>query len=170
MTDLTSEDVERLPLYEWEVAEIGDAAPPFAYEVTVERTRDYCLAVRDDNPLYLDETYAKRTSFGGLIAPPTMAYTYAPPRRNEVMRARGYASPEEKGDRATPYAKSEIFYHGVVRPGDVITSVVWLADKYERRGNQFMTFRVEANNQREEKIVDYTYTVIWRYASGQKKG
>jgi acyl dehydratase len=169
MMELTAEDLERLPLYEWEVAEVGDSAPPFTYLVTAESIRDYCAAVRNDNPLYQDEAHARATGRDGLIAPPTMAYTYAPLRRNEVMHAKGYASPEEKGDRATPYAKSEIFYYGVVRPGDAITSTVRLADKYERRGNQFMTFRVTAHNQRGEPVVEYTYTIIWRYAAGQKK-
>jgi acyl dehydratase len=161
---LTLEQIEALPIYEWEVARVGDAAPPFTYPVTVESIRDYCLAVRNENPLYLDRTAAERGPFGGIVAPPTFAFKCAPLRRNEVMHARGYASPEEKADRATPYAKSELRFLRPIRPGDEITSTVELAEKYERRGSQFMTWQARARDQRGQPVVEYSYTIIWRQA------
>lgn len=151
-------------LYDWDVAMIGDTAPPFTFTVTAESIANYCTAVRNANPLYLDAEAARRGPFGGIIAPPTFVFTCAPMRRNEVMHARGYASPEEKADRATPYAKSEIFFQRPIRPGDEITSVARLDDKYERRGNQFITWRVNAQDARGEPVVEYTYTIIWRQA------
>src|SRR5439155_3981640 len=141
---LDAEQIAALPLYEWDVAEVGDAAPPFTYLVTEASIADYCAAVRNEHPLYLDPEAARRGPFGGLIAPPTYLIKCAPLRRNEVMHARGYASPEEKGDRSTPYAKGEVFFQRALRPGDEITSNAWLEDKYERRSSQFMTFRVRA--------------------------
>lgn len=157
---LSQEQIDALPLYEWEVAEVGDAAPPLTYPVTAESIADYCRAVRNDNPVYLVEGFA----------PPTFVFKCAPMRRNEVMHARGYASPEEKGDRATPYAKAELFFQRPIRVGDEITSVVRLDDKYERRGNQFMTFRISAWNQGGEAVAEYTYTIIWRQAPREGAG
>jgi acyl dehydratase len=161
---LTLEQVEQLPLYEWEIAEIGHRAPVFTYEVTAESIADYCTAVRNDNPLYLDADAASKGPFGTIIAPPTYIFKCAPLRRNEVMHAQGYASPEEKRDRATPYAKSEIFFERPIKVGDVISSYVELMDKYERRGNQFVTWKTEATNQDGEKVAEYHYTIIWRRA------
>ena len=162
---LSAEQIEEMPLYEWDIAMIGDMAPPFTFTVTAESIANYCTAVRNENPLYLDPAVARQGPFGGIIAPPTFVFTCAPLRRNEVMHARGYASPEEKADRATPYAKSEIFFQRPIRPGDEITSVVRLDDKYERRGNQFITWRVSARDARGEPVVEYTYTIIWRQAA-----
>lgn len=161
---LNAEQIEKLPIYEWEVAEIGHAAPPFTYPVTEQSIADYCAAVRNDNPLYLDATAASKGPFGGIIAPPTYVFKCAPLRRNEVMHAQGYASPEEKRDRATPYAKCELRFERPIKVGDEITSTVTLHDKYERRGNQFITWRVEASNQAGEEVVEYDYTIIWRRA------
>ncbi len=161
---LSAEQIEAMPLYEWDVAMIGDMASPFTFKVTEESIANYCTAVRNENPLYLDPDAARQGPFGGIIAPPTFVFTCAPMRRNEVMHARGYASPEEKADRATPYAKSEIFFQRPIRPGDEITSVARLDDKYERRGNQFITWRVNAQDARGEPVVEYTYTIIWRQA------
>ncbi len=167
---LSAEQIEGMPLYDWEIARIGDMAPPLTVKVTEGTIANYCAAVRNDNPLYLDPDVARRGPFGGIIAPPTFVFMCAPQRRNEVMHACGYASPEEKADRATPYAKSEVFFHRPIRPGDEITSVVRLGDKYERRGNQFITWRVNAHDARGEPVVEYAYTIIWRQAPRGQNG
>jgi acyl dehydratase len=161
---LDEAQIAALPLYEWDIAEIGDAAPPFTYAVSERSIAEYCEAVRNENPLYLDAAAAKSGPFGGFVGPPTYLIKCAPLRRNEVMHAKGCASPEEKADRATPYAKGEIFFRRPIRPGDEITSVVRLEDKYERRGSQFITWRVRAVDARGEPVGEYTYTIIWRQA------
>jgi acyl dehydratase len=161
---LTVDQIDALPIYDWETATIGDMAPPFSFKVTDDSIARYCAAVRNDNPLYLDPEVARRGPFGGIIAPPTFIFMCAPARRNEVMHARGYASPEEKADRATPYAKAEIFFQRPIRPGDEIVSAIRLDDKYERRGNQFMTWRVTALTAEGEPVAEYAYTIIWRQA------
>src|SRR5918911_201751 len=165
---LTPEQIDGMPMYEWDVATVGEMAPPFSFTVTEASIARYCQAVRNDNPLYLDPDAARRGPFGGIIAPPTFIFMCAPARRNEVMHARGYASPEEKADRATPYAKAEVFFQRPIRPGDEIVSVIRLDDKYERRGNQFMTWRVSAHTARGESVADYTYTIIWRQAPARE--
>ena len=161
---LTEQQIAALPMYEWDLAEVGDSAPPFSIEVTPELIGRYCAAVRNDNPLYLDLAAAARGPFGGLVGPPTFGFMCAPLRRNEVMHAKGYASPEEKLDRSTPYAKSEILFQRPIRPGDRITSVVELAEKYVRRNNQFITWRTRAWDASDAPVADYTYTIIWRQA------
>ena len=40
------------------------------YPVEYDPIRRYCHMVDDDNPLYLNEEYAKKTSYGGVICPP----------------------------------------------------------------------------------------------------
>jgi acyl dehydratase len=165
---LTPEQIDQLPMYEWDVARIGDMAPPFSFTVTEESIARYCEAVRNDNPLYLDTDAARRGPFGRIVAPPTFIFMCAPARRNEVMHACGYASPEEKADRATPYAKSEVFFQRPIRPGDEIVSVIRLEDKYERRGNQFMTWRVNAHTADGESVAEYAYTIIWRQAPARE--
>ena len=148
---LTAEQIDTLPVYDWEVAAIGDEAPPLTYLVTDQSIADYCAAIRNFSRVYRDG-----------LAPPTYIYKCAPLRRNEVMHARGYASPEEKADRATPFAKSEVFFYKPIRVGDEITSTVRLEDMYERRGSQFMTWRTRATQAAGELVAEYTYTIIWR--------
>jgi acyl dehydratase len=158
---LTAEQIAALPTYSWEIAQIGHASPPFTYAVTEQSIADYCEAIRNPNPLYLDPEAARRGPFGGIVAPPAFAFKCSPLRRNEVMHALGYASPEEKAEYQTPYAKAELLPRRPIRPGDEITSIVTLEDKYERRGNAFITWRVRAHDANGEPTHEYTYTIIW---------
>lgn len=158
-------------IYEWDVAQVGDASPPYVVEVTAQSIADYCRAVRYDNPIYTSDAAAKAAGFPGIIAPPTMCYTYAPMRRVDIMAQRGYIAPEQSAQnpRSTPFVASEITFLGaLVRPGDTITSVTRVHDKFERKGNKFITFLVTAHNQRGEQVAGYTYTCIWEYAKGRK--
>ncbi|MCC7368068.1 MAG: MaoC family dehydratase [Chloroflexi bacterium] len=161
---LTEEQIKSLPTYDWDIAQVGDTAPPFTYAVTEQSIADYCRAVRNENPIYVDEAAAKAGPFGGIVAPAGFAFKCSPLRRNEVMHARGYASPEEKAEYQTPYAKAELFPVRPVRPGDSITSFISLEEKYERRGNTFITWRVRAVDATGAPTHQYTYTIIWRQA------
>ena len=158
-------------VYEWDIAQVGDESPPYQVEVTRETIAAYCKAVRYENPVYLDEEAARAAGFPGIVAPPTMIFTFCPMRRMDLMNSHGYLAPEQSqvAPRSTPYASADIIFLGaLVRPGDAITSTVKVHEKYERRGNKFITFLVSGKNQREEKVVEYLYTCIWEYAQGQK--
>ncbi|MCH7948002.1 MAG: MaoC family dehydratase N-terminal domain-containing protein [candidate division Zixibacteria bacterium] len=56
-----------------------------------------------------------------------------------------------------------------MRAGDTLTSSGHIVEKYERRGNKFVTIRVEADNQRGERVAEYDYTCIFEFGKGQKK-
>jgi acyl dehydratase len=49
---------------------IGRLDPPHLREVERGAIRRYADAVGNDNPLYCDEEYAKKSRYGGIIAPP----------------------------------------------------------------------------------------------------
>ena len=48
---------------------------PWNTEVTRDNIRHYCYGIGDDNPLWLDEEYARKTRWGGVIAPPSFLYS-----------------------------------------------------------------------------------------------
>ena len=51
--------------------------PPHLTEVTRDAIRHWAWATGDRNPLFLDDEHAKRSSHGGLIAPPCMLYAFS---------------------------------------------------------------------------------------------
>ena len=71
--------------------------------------------------------------------------------------------------RQTPFAKCEARWFQPAFVGDTITGVGRVLEKYERRGSKFVTFRIEAQNQRGEPVGRYDYTCIFEYAQGQRE-
>ena len=49
---------------------VGRVWGPSVYEVEKGWVRRFAEAIEDPNPVYCDEAYAKKTRFGGIIAPP----------------------------------------------------------------------------------------------------
>ena len=41
-----------------------------SFDVTKSLVEAYCLSVNESNPLYLDESFAQKSVYGQLIAPP----------------------------------------------------------------------------------------------------
>jgi len=100
---------------------------------------------------------------------PTAIFDIAPLRRSSVAAASGYVALEWVRDhpRQTPFAKCTVRWFAPILAGDVIISCARVLEKYERRGNKFVTFRVEATNQDGVRIAEYDYTCIFEYAKGQ---
>ncbi len=65
-------------IYEKLKAMVGEEAGPFEATDEVNRAmiRHWCEAMEDGNPLYSDEEYAKKSKYGGIIAPPQMAQVF----------------------------------------------------------------------------------------------
>jgi acyl dehydratase len=49
---------------------VGQVDPPTIKEVEKGAIRRYAAAVGDPNPLYSDDEYARKSRYGGIIAPP----------------------------------------------------------------------------------------------------
>jgi hypothetical protein len=139
--------------------------------VTVEITDDlikrYARAMRNDNPAYGVGDDDSPTD-GILEAMPTMVFKIAPLRRSDIASNNGYVALEavRENPRQTAFTKGEVRWFLPVKSGDVITSNGRVFDKFEKKGNKFVTFRVEGLNQNDEKVCEYDYTCIFEYRKG----
>ena len=74
---LTEEGIERLK------KRIGifqkEPTQPHNYEVSWDGSRHFAAGHGDDNPLFCDPEYGKKTRWGGLIAPPLFFWTMGQP-------------------------------------------------------------------------------------------
>jgi acyl dehydratase len=53
---------------------IENTVEPWCYEATRDNIRHYAHGIGDDNPLWCDPAYAKKTKFGDVIAPPSFVF------------------------------------------------------------------------------------------------
>jgi acyl dehydratase len=128
-----------------------------AHVVEVERgaIRRFVEAIGDPNPVFHDEAAARKTRFGGIIAPPTFC------------RSLGAAIPEIKINM--PQFRgldggSEWEYLEPIRPGDRIRVVTKIADIRERAGRLgamvFITVETSYTNQHDQLCAVQRSTVI----------
>jgi acyl dehydratase len=96
---------------------------------TVERGAigKFALATGDDHPLYRDESYATRTRFGGIVAPPSFVAAFVRGHIPEiVVQDLPFARMLHSQDAVTNFR--------LMRPGDVITAYARYADAYSKAG------------------------------------
>ena len=88
--------------------------------ITLDAIRDYCNYNGSTNPLFLDEDYARKTRWGGIIAPPS------------IVGSRIIAP----GMRAIQwiYAGTDWEFFAPIRPGDTLTSRGRLIAAEEKHG------------------------------------
>jgi len=105
---------------------VGLEAPPFTVEVEKGAIRKFAEALGDPNPLFSDEEYARKSTYGGMIAPPTFPTTFRGER------------PDVQFDRTKPplFAGQEYEYFRAIKPGDRITCRTKVVDYYEKEGRR----------------------------------
>jgi len=161
-------------LWDYEAVEPGQQGQPTLVTLTAENIGEYALAAQNPDPRYQKsstEAVANLEFDGRLAAMPTMAITYAPLLRDNIAENCGFVALErsKQARRQTPFAKCEVRWLAPALAGDTITGTRRVLEKYERRGSRFVTFRVEASNQRGERLAEYDYTCIFDYAKGQRE-
>ena len=125
------------------------------FEVEKGMIRRFAIAIGDPNPIYFDEEFARKTIYGGIIAPHTFLFEWNH-HRHSVL------SPEERRSLFKELNPQPRFLRGgneyeifqPVRPGDIITSKSRLTEVYEKLGKSgpliFAICEDEYYNQRAE--------------------
>lgn len=106
---------------------IGVESEPVTKEIEKGAIIKFAEAIGDSNPIYTDEESARKTKYGGIVAPPTF-----------LRSIDGFLGPS-RANVETPYSAvvdggSEWEYFEEIRPGDLITVTKYLSDLQEKDG------------------------------------
>ena len=158
---------ETVRRFEWDDAVPGLCSDEFVTVVSAESIRAYVEATGDrlpDGPGRSPDNPAR----ADFAAPPGYIFVAAPQRRHATMASIGCRAPEQdpSDPRSTPYVGSDVRYHRLIKAGDVVRSVTVLHRKFERGGNRFIVFRVDASDASGRPIAEYDYTCLWERVSG----
>ncbi|MFC1926190.1 MaoC family dehydratase N-terminal domain-containing protein [Chloroflexota bacterium] len=139
-------------------------------DVTIWGIRRYIAATEDPNPLWQDEEYAKKTRWGGVIAPPTFVEVYNPANRGyrEIggEEQLGLVFPFPPPFGRTYMGGEEFEFFVPIRPGDTIHCNGVLGDIYEKRSSSgagtmvFIQQVKEYHNQKDELVARTKWTTI----------
>lgn len=127
----------------WDDIVPGELRPAISYVLTLEAIHSYCRSVGDLNPLYFDEAYAKKSVYGGLIAPPAIhiLLMFACTPADDWMRTPG-----------TINAGQSWFYSQPARPGDTMRMESRALDKFIKKERLFVIHDNVFYNQRKEVV------------------
>lgn len=118
------------------------------YEIEKGMLRRFAQAIGDLNPLWQDEEYARKTKYGGIIAPPTFMATLGLEQIQQLLAS----APSE----TSLHGSTELECYQPVRAGDVVTATTRIADFRQRQGKMgtmtFVTFDITYENQRGELV------------------
>jgi acyl dehydratase len=131
--------------------------------ITANSISNYATRVRNSN-----ERYHRGAATDVPI--PIQMFQLARLRRQDIALANDHVALEwvKENPRQTPFAKCAMRWNRVIHSGEKFTSSSWVIDKYERRGNKFVTFGVNLLDESGAQVADYDYTSIFEYAPGQK--
>ncbi len=104
---------------------IGIESAPVTYEIERHAVERFACAVGDPNPLYSDEIAARKSSHGGLIAPPTFLRSLLPG---------AYPKPYPEPFAHILDGGSDYRFREPVRVGDRITVTRKIVDLFEKQG------------------------------------
>ncbi|MFC1966717.1 MaoC family dehydratase N-terminal domain-containing protein [Chloroflexota bacterium] len=137
------------------------------FEVEKGMIKRFAIAIGDPNPLYCDEEFAKKTPYGGIIAPLTFVFEWnhhkhgvipPPPERDSIFAGL------ERQPRMLR-AISEYSVMQPVRPGDIIESRARVTEVYEKQGRSgqlvFLISETDFFNQRGEKLANTRDTNVF---------
>jgi acyl dehydratase len=108
---------------------LGKAGAPVTMPIERGKIREFARAIKDDDPLYLDEEFARREA-GGLLTPITFLQTIA-------HWDDGAGRPRPPFDlRRVLHGEQEFEFLAPIHAGDVLTAVSRLTDLYEKPGRR----------------------------------
>ncbi|MBI4287355.1 MAG: MaoC family dehydratase N-terminal domain-containing protein [Chloroflexi bacterium] len=107
---------------------VGVDSPPVVYDIEKGAVKKFALAIEDPNPLYQDENVARKTEYGGIIAPPTFPSMLRNPA--VVDKVFNFKTPL----KGLLNGGNELEYLKPIKVGDVISVTAKLVDIKERTG------------------------------------
>lgn len=135
----------------FEEVSIGEELPPLIKKMTQEKINTYVSAAEDYNPIHVDVEFAKRTPFGGTIAPGYQYMAYI----SELMV-------REFGEGWFFGGTLDLRLNRVVRPGDRLVTRAKVIEKKEEEGKKIAVCEVRITNQNSEDVIVGTATARCR--------
>lgn len=149
-------------------------------EVTLSDIRHWCEIMEDANPLYSDEEYAKKSKYGGIIAPPAMVQTWSLDDMHDALQRfvhgnllfeedphnQLFSTLDREGYNGVVATAQEQTYLKPIRPGDVIRSRITVSrvskyDHFTRQGiGRYVDILYTFVNQHDEEVCVESFRVL----------
>ncbi len=135
---------------------IGRKFEPFQYTVEKNKIREFCLAIGDSNPLFLNKGNAQAEGHPDTPIPlsfPTLFTFWGFPQLWENMRSAGIDTGK------LLHMKEEYLYHKPIYPGTTVHGQMEISDVRPGKLNM-VTFETTYTNDHQEPVLTTRMTIV----------
>jgi acyl dehydratase len=137
---------------------IGKTYPAYTYEVGKEKIKEYAKAIKNLDPHYLDDDFAKKSKYGKIIAPPTFAVVFS-----AFMIEPVFMDKELNLNMAMlVHGEQELEFLEVVKAGDAITTTAKIIDIKNKEKLDVIAIELISKNQNGKDVSRGIYTFVVR--------
>ena len=137
---------------------IGKTYPSSTYEVGKEKIKEYAKAIKNPDPHYVDDDFAKKSKYGTIIAPPTFAVVFGAYLIEPV-----FMDKELNLNMAMlVHGEQELEFLDVVKAGDSITTSAKIVDIKNKEKLDVISVEIKSKNQHGKDVCRGIYTFVVR--------
>lgn len=137
---------------------IGKTWPPQSYEVCKEKIREYAKAIKNLDPHYVDEEFARKSPYGCIIAPPTFCVVFGAKLIEPI-----FFDPELKLNLAMlVHGEQEFEFYEVIKAGDTVTTTARISHIQNKEKLDVITAELLSQNQHGRDVCRGFYTFVVR--------
>jgi acyl dehydratase len=128
------------------------------YDVCREKIREYAMAIKNPDPHYIDEEFAKKSKYGCIIAPPTFCVVFGAHLIGPIFNDNEL----NLNLAMLVHGEQEFEFHEVVRDRDVITSNATIIDIVNKEKLDVIAIELLSKNQHGRDVCRGIYTFVVR--------
>ena len=137
---------------------IGKTYPTHTYEVGKEKIKEYAKAIKNPDPHYVDDDFAKKSKYGTIIAPPTFAVVFGAYLIEPV-----FTDKELNLNMAMlVHGEQELEFLEVVKAGDSVTTSAKIVDIKNKEKLDVISVEIKSKNQHGNDVCRGIYTFVVR--------
>ena len=137
---------------------IGKEYPAYTYDVSKEKIKEYAKAIKNLDPHYVDEEFAKKSKYGAIVAPPTFAVVFGAFLIEPV-----FLDKELNLNMAMlVHGEQEMDFFEVVKAGDSISTMAKISDIKNKEKLDTISVEVTSKNQHGRVVCRGLYTFVVR--------
>lgn len=137
---------------------IGKEYPPYTYDVSKDKIKEYAKAIKNPDPHYMDEAFAKKSKYGAIIAPPTFAVVFGAFLIEPIFMDKDL----NLNMMMLVHGEQELEFFEVVRAGDSITTSAKISDIKNKEKLDVITVEGTSKNQHGRNVCRGLYTFVVR--------
>jgi acyl dehydratase len=137
---------------------IGKTWPAQSYDVCKEKIKEYAKAIKNPDPHYVDEEFAKKSKYGCIIAPPTFCVVFGAYLIEPI-----FFDNELKLNLAMlVHGEQEFEFYEVIKAGDTVTTTARISHIQNKEKLDVISVELLSKNQHGRDVCKGIYTFVVR--------